>query len=193
MSGSSGTSSGSGPGGSRVLDIIARLRRGSPYFNTLQAVTMRVYFQSSPAWPDSSDSMDVRGIQGIQYRLKQGRHLIQEGTTGADGKIEFLVRRGELTLELVNGGRVQTTYQIRNLDAEPDQDMIEGVQRRLRTMGYQLGDEGPTRDGVNGDMNEATDRTLLECLVDLGRDIDGVGSSDFCEALDDAVDAEPGT
>jgi hypothetical protein len=167
------------------------LRRGSPYFNTLSADTMRVYFQTSPGWRDGTDTNDVRGIQGLQYRLKQGRHVIQEGSTGADGKVEFVVRRGELTLELMNGGRVQSTYRIRNLDATPATETMEGVQRRLRTLGYQLGDGGPTNDGVTGAMNEATDRALLECQVDLGRDIDGAGSSDFCTALNDAMDAEP--
>ncbi len=187
------TNGGSGTGGSRVLDLIARLRRGSPYFNTLHAVTMRVYFQKSPGWRDTNNDDDVRGVQGLQYRLRQGTYVIQEGTTGPDGKIEFLVRRGTLHLDITYGGRAQATYQVNNLGTEPDEETIEGVQRRLRTLGYQLGDGGTAGDGVDGNMNEATDRAILEFQVDLELVMNGEATGDFCETLNESVDDEPGS
>ena len=185
---------GGGTGGSRVQEIIARLQRSSPHFNSLNAVTMRIYFQTSPGWADASDDDDVRGIRGLQYRLRQGRHTIQEGTTGTDGKIDILVRPGTLHLDILYGDRVQSTYEVRNLTvAEPDEDTIEGVKRRLRTQGYQLGDAGTTRDGVNDEMDEALDRAILEFQVDLEQTINGVADEDLCEVINDDVDDEPGS
>ncbi|MBN1766860.1 MAG: hypothetical protein JW860_16520 [Sedimentisphaerales bacterium] len=188
------TTSGSGTGGSRIQDLIARLQRSSPYFNSLNAVTMRIYFQTSPGWPDESDDDDVRGIQGLQYRLRQGTYVIQEGTTGDDGKIEVLVRPGTLHLDIMHGDRVESTYEVRNLSgAAPDEDTIEGVKRRLRTLGYQLGNGGTTRDGVDGTMNEDLDRALLEFQVDAEETINGEADADLCETIDDEVDNEPGS
>ncbi|GEM_PF-1240830 len=185
---------GSGTGGSRIQEIIARLRRGSPYFNSLNAVTMRIYFQTSPGWADATDDDDVRGIRGLRYQLRQGRYTIQEGTTGTDGKIDILVRPGTLHLDILHGDRVQSTYEVRNLTGTaPDEDTIEGVKRRLRTLGYQLGDSGTNQDGVDGNMDEALDRAILEFQVNLEQTINGVANADLCETIDEAVDDEPGS
>ena len=141
---------------------------------TVRRRVATVYFQRSPGLPAGED----RGITGIAFRVLHEGQAIQEGTTEADGKAEVRVVGDEVTLELLYEGAPIASYQVtlREDEAE-DVTTLTGVQRRLRMLGYHLGDAGGEGNGVDGTMGQRTDRALLEFQIDQGLDHDGVSGN----------------
>jgi hypothetical protein len=99
--------------------------------------------------------------------VKEGA-VIQRGTTGTDGKIRIRIQGGVSTLQLLDGSPVaEYEVSIRD-DAIEAATTPEGLQRRLRMLGYQIGHDGPEGNGVDGTVapGVAMDRAILEFQVD---------------------------
>lgn len=151
---------------------------------TIRRRVATVYFQRSPGLPAGED----RGITGIAFRVQHEGETIQEGTTEADGKAEVRVVGDEVTLELLHENAAIASYRITMRDEEPeDVTTLIGVQRRLRMLGYHLGDGGGDGNGVDGEMGRMTDRAILEFQVDQELDHDGVSGSKTEGKLNEAT------
>jgi hypothetical protein len=95
------------------------------------------------------------GIGGLDYELSIGVGKAVKGTTAADGKVEFTLRVAELaTLKVMD-----TTYKFRLVSKlEPPAD-VNGMQRRLNSLGYNLG-------AVDGIIGKKTERSILNFQAD---------------------------
>jgi hypothetical protein len=168
-----------------IFEHIARLFHGASAHNTLNIRTMELYFQKSPGVPEG----DSRGISGLEYRVLTDGRETQSGTTEDDGLIAVQCRPNtETVLELLVSGSPVAQYRLtfRDEPFEPAGELI-GVQRRLRTLGYQLGTSGPTRDGVDGTMGRRTDKAIQDFQIDAGLSFDSVVGDQTRRALNDAV------
>jgi hypothetical protein len=167
-----------------ILEAISRLINGGGGHNTLDVRTIEVYFQKS-AGVDEGDS---RGIEGLEYRIVSGGLQTQSGRTAADGIVRALLRPGvDSTLELLFNGNLVAQYRLSLRDAlEPDTELT-GIQRRLRTLGYQLGHEGDTADGCDGQMSPRTDKAILDFQIDAGLAFDSIVGDNTRSALNQAV------
>jgi len=162
--GSGGGGSGSSGTGTEGREP-ATTTRVNPFVVTVP--TVEIYFQRSPGVPHGG----ARGISGLKYRAYSGsRSLIQQGTTGADGKIDLRVPGGSSTLELLHNGTVYATYEVTvSRDALLAVTGVEGQKERLRLLGYQIGHAGTHGDGVDGSNNRDFERSVLDFQVDKGR------------------------
>jgi hypothetical protein len=158
---------------------VSRLAENAKEFNTLNIRTVELYFHKSPGWREE----DQRGIEGLEYEVFDGTESIQSGTTEKDGKVLAQVRGGESRLKIAD-----STYKVKILDEDyEDKSKVLGVKQRLRNLGYQLGGAGPRQDGVDVNVDENADRTIMEFQVDMELDLDGVANNAFCQKLDDEV------
>lgn len=142
---------------------IARQVSGSGSFNTLNVRTVEIFFQKSPGRPG-----EVRGISALNFKVVKDGAVIQTGTTGNDGKIQMRIQGNVSTLQLIAGTTVaEYTVKIRD-DAVEAVSTMAGQQRRLRMLGYQIGQTGPDNNGVNTDPspNRRMDRSILEFQAD---------------------------
>lgn len=121
---------------------IARVTQGSSLTNTVNLRTVRLRFQKSPG------RRAGQGIADLDFRIRAGG-LTRVARTGADGELVVPLGGGVAVVELLQSGSVVTTYVVTVLD-EPFDPVVDrvGQQQRLRTLGYQLGHEGPFGDGV---------------------------------------------
>lgn len=168
-----------------ILEHIARLIHEAAGHNTLNVRTMELFFQKSPGVPEGDD----RGIPGLEYRVMIDGRQTQSGTTGDDGLIAVQCRpNAETVLELLVAGSPVAQYRLTFRDApfEPATQVI-GWQRRLRTLGYQLGPAGETRDGVDGSMGRRTDKAIQDFQLDAGLTFDSVVGEGTRNAMNDAV------
>jgi hypothetical protein len=143
---------------------IARLVSSSGAANTINIPIVEIFLQKSPNKP----SGDKRGITTDFEVVKNGA-VIQTGTTADDGKISMLVPGGAATLRVkAPGGAVaEYTVTIRNAAIEAV-NTVEGVQRRLRMLGYHIGHTGTENVGVDGVAapSKALDRAIQEFQAD---------------------------
>ena len=146
---------------------IARLFAGSSAFNTLNVRTVTLFFQKSPGKPGGGTA---RGIDGLSFQVVKDGAVIQTGNTGADGRIQMRIPGGIATLRLITGGTpAEYTVSLRD-DAPEAAATAGGQQRRLRMLGYQIGNAGADGNGVDGAAvpSAAIDRCLLEFQADDG-------------------------
>jgi len=142
---------------------IARLVFGSTAANTINIPTVEIFLQKSPNKP----SGDTRGIVA-DFEVEKNGAIIQRGTTGADGKVVMQVPGGSALLRVKSAGAIaEYAVKIRSSAIEavttPD-----GVQRRLRMLGYHIGDSGSEGNGVDGVANPSVkvDRSIMEFQAD---------------------------
>ena len=143
----------------------------------------------SPGWPVG----DTRGIDALEYNVLDNRGNQLQGPlqTGPDGRIQMLIRGGEGRLQVLFNGNPVCTYTVRIRDATIESvNTRMGLQRRLRLLGYHVGDGGAEHNGVTTNanpMNWETDRSILEFQVDQNQDFTGLETSaDLQDALTDA-------
>lgn len=160
-----------------VLSIARLLRESaSSLFNLINTRTVELFFHMSPGWP----SGDPRGIDGLQYNIfdSRGNQLQGPLQTGPNGRIHMLIRGGEGRLQLLFNGNPVCTYTVRIRDVAIEAvNTRVGLQRRLRLLGYHVGDGGVENNGVTSNanpMNTETDRSILEYQVDQGQDFTGL-------------------
>jgi hypothetical protein len=158
-----------------IQSLISRLIAESLAHNTLDSSTVRIYFQKSPAKPDG----DQRGIEKLDWQVTDGTTVIAKGTTVANGLIEVEVRGDSATLQLLSQGTPVATYEVSlRSDTAEANTTVEGVQRRLRALGYQIGTAGADKNGVDGTLGQRTDRAIHDFQADHKLVIDGnVGSN----------------
>jgi hypothetical protein len=168
--------------------FISRLVTGSTAFNTLNIPTVPVTFQTSPGVPSGND----RGIADLEFRVLSGANVIQTGKTPADGRIQVRVPGGRSTLEILDGATPVATYDVRvHTQALEADSTIEGIQRRLRLLGYQIGRDGAETDGVSPNINKRFDRAILDFQIDQKLNIDGRVDATTTTKINDAVNALP--
>jgi hypothetical protein len=167
-----------------IPSSISRLITDSLAHNTLDSNTVRIYFQKSPAKPNS----DQRGIEKLDWQVTDGANVIAKGTTAADGLIEVEVRGDSATLQLLSQGAPLATYDVSiRTDPLEANTTVEGVQRRLRALGYQIGDAGNDKNGVDGKLGTRTDRAIHDFQADHKLVIDGNVGSKTQGALDGEI------
>jgi hypothetical protein len=133
---------------STPANTIARLITSSTAFNTLALPpAVPILLQMSPAFPNG----DTRGINGVDFQVVTGGRVIQNGRTGADGKVDVRVPvGGTSTLQLMFNGAVVASYEV---SVSPDPlaavNTLGGQMQRLRLLGYQIGHAGPDGNGVD--------------------------------------------
>lgn len=144
---------------------IARQVQGAPTFNAINVQTVEIFLQMSPNKPAG----DVRGINAANFQVKDSAGtVIQNGTTPANGRIQMRIQGGSGTLEVMGGSAVAVyNVRIRNAAAEPIAT-LDGVRRRLRMLGYQIGHTGAEGNGVDGADTPSVelDRGTLEFQAD---------------------------
>lgn len=170
-----------------ILDEVARLLHDAAdaIHNTLNLRTIEVYFQTSPGVAEDTP----RGITGLEYRVTLDGVETQTGTTSDDGLVTVALRPGvACVLELMFGGAAVAQYNltVRDDPLEPDTGVL-GQQRRLRTLGYQLGRGGSTNDGCDGDMGHHTDKAIQDFQIDAGLAFDSEVGPNTRRELNDAM------
>lgn len=113
--------------------------------NTINVRTVKLFFQKSPGKPKK----DKRGIHELEFRVVSDGLAVRRVKSVKTGMIEVPLSNGKAILELWDGSRTVSIYEITE-DESPmsPADTILGQQQRLRHLGYQLGHAGPTGDGV---------------------------------------------
>jgi hypothetical protein len=133
---------------------VSRLALESALFNTLNVVTVTVFFHKSPGKPKAGQ----RGIDGLPFRVTNDGRVVQTGKAGANGKVEVRVSGGKATVELLHNNEPVSTYEVivddglfdpvdKQTGKEPALRHV-GIQQRLRHLGHQVGRGGPDDDGV---------------------------------------------
>jgi hypothetical protein len=155
--------------GSAASNVISRLVTGATGHNTLALPpAVPVFLQRSPGFPGSA-----RGIEHLDFQVLLNGSVIQQGTTGADGRIDVRVPPGgSSTLQLMFNGAAVASYEV---SVSPDPlaaaNTTTGQMQRLRLLGYQIGHAGPDGNGV--DPGAATppvefERSVLDFQADNG-------------------------
>lgn len=145
---------------------VSRATSGTSTGSTLALIKVTVFLSRSSGAPH-----EPHGIQGADFQLLENDVPAASGTTAANGRIDLQLTPG-LTHKLVTLG---TTYEIniRTAALEPVTDFT-GQQRRLRMLGYHLGNGGPDNNGVDGTvLHDRFDRAILEFQADENVKVDG--------------------
>ncbi|KAA0214773.1 MAG: peptidoglycan-binding protein [Leptolyngbya sp. PLA3] len=173
---------------SGFVSFISRLVQSATAHNTINIPTVPVTFQRSPGVPTGND----RGIANMDFRVTSLGFVLQTGRTPADGRIDVRLIGGRATLQLLHNGNPVAEYDVRARTAalEPD-NTINGIQRRLRMLGYQLGHDSATQDGITNDITKLTDRAIQDFQIDQKIAFDGKVNADTTTKINDAVDALP--
>ncbi|MEZ4298383.1 MAG: peptidoglycan-binding domain-containing protein [Polyangiaceae bacterium] len=138
---------------------IARTQKDLPHKNTLALRKLKVYFQR---FPGKGGTDADRAINDVDYTLRAGGRVIDKGKTAADGSIEMLVPAG-VPVELEIFG---TKYDVTIAPFMEADTQVQGQQRRLSMLGYELGT-------VDGTFGEKTDRAAMNFQVDQSLAPDG--------------------
>jgi hypothetical protein len=153
--------------GTALRRFIARLTAPSGAHNTLALPPpVEVRLQRSPGFPAG----DVRGCNGVEFRVMLNGAVIQTGRTGADGRVDVRVPPGGSSLlQLMHGGAVVAEYEI-SVTADPLAAVatVEGQKQRLRLLGYQIGHSGPDGNGIDATQPMEFERSVLDMQVDTG-------------------------
>jgi len=165
------------------MKYVSRLVRTAAYSNLLNVRLVEVLFQKSPGRGAG------RGIGGLEYQVLSAGTVVQTGTTGDDGKIRVPISGGTPSeLQIMSGGNAVARYTvgIRD-DAWEANTTVNGVQRRLRALGYQLGSAGAGGDGIDGDVGSRTDRAIQDFQIDKGLAFDSLVGNNTRTKLDQEV------
>jgi hypothetical protein len=101
-------------------------------------------FQKTPGEVHASQR-----ITGLDFRVLAQGDTIQQGSD-SNGIIRMRLRGDSSELQLLIGGRVVATYEVSmDLDELNDDLLRQGLEQRLRILGYHLGHSGPAGDGVD--------------------------------------------
>lgn len=173
---------------SGFFSFISRLVQSASAHNTINLPIVPVTFQRSPGVPTANE----RGISDMDFRVTAGGKVIQTGRTSDNGRIFVRLVAGKAKLELLHNGKKMAEYDIRrHTAATEDDDTINGIQRRLRMLGYQLGHDSATQDGITNDITKLTDRAIQDFQIDQKIAFDGKVNADTTTKINDAVDALP--
>jgi hypothetical protein len=160
---------------------IARQVRGAQTLNTINIQVVDIFLQTSPG----RQAAGARGINAASFQVKDNTGaIIQNGTTGADGRIQMRIQGGVSTLELLGGSTVGAyTVRLRNAAAEGVATPA-GQQRRLRMLGYHIGHTGPEGNGVDGVAapSRELDRSILEFQADTAA-INAAGNANAMDSI----------
>jgi len=148
---------------------VGRLFTEAEVFDTLDVPTVEIFFQR---WPGVNSGND-RGVDGMEFQVSAEGRVIQRGRTGPDGRIEMQVRGVASTLQILSAGAVVSEYSVSTHDAMEAVTTVEGQQRRLLILGY---DVGP--DGVDGQRGGVTERAMLDFQADTGITMQGRASTE---------------
>ena len=130
--------------------VIARQAINSALFNVLTSRVVPIIFQRSPGVDNGGD----RTIPNLNWQVRAQGLVIQNGVTGADGRIDMIVRGASSTLELLHAGNPVAEYVVRTSTAALDAvTTVTGQKQRLRLLGYQIGHSGPDGNGVDASTN----------------------------------------
>lgn len=150
-------------GGGEDFATIARQAIDSLLRNVLNSRVVPILFHRSPG----NDAGGDRAIAGIAWQVRAQGFVIQNGVTGADGRIAMTVRGASSTLELLHNGAVVARYLVRaSTGALAGVGTVTGQQQRLRLLGYQVGHAGADGNGVDGNQRLEYERSLLDFQVD---------------------------
>ncbi len=173
---------------SGFVSFISRLVQSATAHNTINLPTVPVTFQRSPGVPTANE----RGIADMDFRVTSLGFVLQTGRTPANGRIDVRLVAGRATLQLLHSGNPVAEYDIRrHTTATEGDDTINGIQRRLRMLGYQLGHESATQDGITNDITKLTDRAIQDFQIDQKIAFDGKVDAATTTKINDAVDALP--
>jgi peptidoglycan hydrolase-like protein with peptidoglycan-binding domain len=133
---------------------------------------VQIYFQRCPG----TDA--ALGISGLNYTVKIGTSgAVTSGTTAADGKIEIRMYVSDTATLKVMG--TEYTVSIRGTLAPFNK--FTGVQRRLKMMGYFVGD-------ADSKLKASTEYALLGFQADNGPlKIDGIPDANTQQKIKDKV------
>ena len=169
-----------------ILEAIGRLVRNSTLFNTLNTRKVEIVLQMSPGKPGT----DKRGIKDLDWQVSKDGAVIQTGKTTDNGKIPMRIRGGVSTLQLLFGGASVAEYTVSTRDTAIEAvGTIIGQQRRLRMLGYHVGHAGSDGNGVDGNLDELTDRATMEFQLDSNIKATGVVDANTSTALTNAAGA----
>lgn len=146
------------------LATIARQALNSLLHNVLNSRVVPILFHKSPG----NDSGGDRAISGLRWQVRAQGFVIQNGTTGNDGRIDMTVRGRSSTLELLHGGSVVARYDVSvSRAALAAANTVEGQKQRLRLLGYQIGHGGPDGNGVDNNASVMEfERSVLDFQAD---------------------------
>lgn len=173
---------------SSFVSFISRLIQSATGHNTINVPTVPVIFQRSPGVASGND----RGIADMDFRVTAGGKVLQTGRTPADGRIVVRLVAGRAKLELLHNGNPIAEYDVRLHTAATEADStINGIQRRLRMLGYQLGHDSATQDGITNSITKPTDRAIQDFQIDQKVAFDGKVDAGTTTKINDAVKALP--
>ncbi len=148
-----------------------------------------LFLQRSPCFSEGDD----RGVEGLAWRVRSGPGedtVLQEGTTDASGLIHAQMLGEAVFVDLMFEGAAVATYEVRLRPGDFEEvTTIRGQQRRLRSLGFQLGADGPDQDGVDGTIGGRSDAAILEFQVEIGADTTGSANGGFRTELADHAGA----
>lgn len=139
---------------------VARSSAAQSNQNKLRFHKVKVFVQRYPG-KFGSDEERSEG-EKIQYTLYTNGRFAQSGNLEADGSVELYIPGGA-TGELEVLG---TKYELETLLSLEPHNFIEGIQRRLRFLGY-------FRSEIDGEWDAEFDRAVLNFQADHGLDADG--------------------
>ncbi len=133
---------------------------------------VNIYFQRCPG----TDA--ALGIQGLDYTLQvRTNGAVKKGTTAADGKVEIRMYVSDTATLKIMG----TEYTVTIPGRLVPYDKFVGVQRRLKMMGYFVGD-------ADGKLNKSTEYALLGFQADNAPlAVDGIPDSKTQQKIKDKV------
>ncbi|MAY75794.1 MAG: hypothetical protein CMJ31_13970 [Phycisphaerae bacterium] len=151
---------------------ITRLPSNSTKKNVINSRVLPVHFHRSPGNDQGGD----RAIPDLRWRVRGLNRIIQTGVTGADGKIDVVIRGNHSVLELLHNGAAVARYNVSSTNAPLDPaSTLLGQKQRLRLLGYQIGHGGPNADGVDATANVMeVERSVLDFQTDQSRYNDAV-------------------
>lgn len=167
-------------GGTPGADEVRRV--SAPAKTTLQKKTLRIRFQIC------GGEVDGLGIAGAEYVFTRSDGERAEGKTDENGEVKIEYVSGQTHAIRIFG----TDYRVRLHRGYEEIGTLEGIQKRLDTLGYMtgyllepIGNDVPD-DGLDG---PRTQQAIMNFQADHGLAIDGVPGARTKEALQDAAGA----
>ena len=148
---------------------IARQSSDSSAHNTINIPTAKIFFQQSPG-VNKGD----QGVEGLEYQVTSlvgGKETVIQPPrkTNKEGLATVPIPGESSQLQLLHLSQVVARYDVVIDPAGLDQTVAgPGVEQRLQALGYQMGQHGPSEDGVNAPEKERYEfeRSLLDFQAD---------------------------
>jgi hypothetical protein len=128
------------------VHVARLLEDDTEHFNLINTRTVELIFQRSP-----NRGEEERATPGLFFQVRDGEGNLIQGPreTDAEGVAIVPVRGGRGRVELLNVGSPVATYTVTIRDAALESiETRKGLARRLRLLGYQIGNDGPEGNGV---------------------------------------------